>query len=78
MRYDEAKIFFRAELEKKFFRGYELVEVIHGIGTYTLRKMILDEIHQLDYVNIIDSHNPGSLLLELLVPEKSALRKYTS
>jgi len=77
MRYEEARIFFRAELEKFFFRGFELVEVVHGVGTYTLRNMILDEIHNLDYVNIIDSHNPGSLLLELLVPDKSALKKYT-
>jgi len=77
MRYEEAKNFFRAELEKYFFRGFELVEVVHGIGTYTLRNMIIDEISNLDYVNIIDSHNPGSLLLELLVPDKRTLRKFT-
>ena len=77
MRYDEAKIHFRSELEKYFFRGIEVVEVVHGIGTYTLRNMILDEINQLDYVNIIESHNPGSLILELLVPDKSTLKKYT-
>lgn len=77
MGYVDAKRFFRAELEKSFFRGQELVEVVHGIGTYTLRKMILEEINTLDYVNIIESHNPGSLLLELLVPDKSTLKRFT-
>lgn len=77
MRYEEAKIFFREELEKYFMKGVEVIEVIHGIGTYALRNMIIDEIKMLDYVKIIDSQNPGSILLELLVPEKNFLRQIT-
>ena len=78
MRYHEAKSYFRTELEKYFYRGCEVVEVVHGIGTYTLRNMILEEIKHLDYVNIIESSNPGSLLLELLVPENNVIKKITS
>ncbi|MDH4199009.1 MAG: Smr/MutS family protein [Spirochaetia bacterium] len=75
MRFTEAKLHFRNELEKCFYFGDRFVEVIHGIGTYTLRNMVIDEVGKLDYVSIIESYNPGSLILELDVPEQSFLNK---
>jgi dsDNA-specific endonuclease/ATPase MutS2 len=77
MRYNDAKIHFRNEIEKFFFRGHQYIEVIHGIGTYTLRKMVLDEVININYVQIIENNNPGSLVLELQIPDINTLKKYT-
>lgn len=57
--------------------GYPVVEVVHGIGTYTLRKMILEEISLIEYATFRESANPGSLIVELDVPDPAILKKYT-
>lgn len=79
LRYEEARHTLLTSLEKYFSQGVREVEVIHGIGTYTLRKMVLAEIEKMDYVNVIPGilgENPGTLRLELLSPEEHILNSY--
>lgn len=77
LRYEEAKNVLLRELDRAFCAGYEEVEIIHGIGTYTLRKMAEQELKKLDYVDPIPAQmNPGSLVVRLLIPNKSELKKY--
>jgi len=76
LRYVEAQSHFLTELERAFMAGEAEVEVIHGIGTYALRKMVLKEIESIDYVEIIENHNPGALRLRILGPEPSMMKKY--
>ncbi len=76
LRYEEARSRFLTELDKAFMAGERHVEVIHGIGTYTLKKMVEKEVAALDYAEILESQNPGSTLLELLAPEPHILKQY--
>ena len=76
LRYSEAQSHFLVELERAFMSGEPEVEVIHGIGTYALRNMVLKEIKSIDYVEVIENHNPGSLRLRILGPEPSIMKKY--
>ncbi len=78
LHYEEAKQKFLTELDNAFFSGEPEVEVIHGVGTYTLRNMVLEQIKKISYVELSNNwnHNPGSLKLTLLVPEMSLLKKY--
>lgn len=79
MRFDEARNKLLSELDKHFFAGQPEVEIIHGIGNYVLRNMVLAELKKLDYVRIQDAGfhpNPGSLKVTLLGPEKSVLDRY--
>ncbi|MDH5720688.1 MAG: Smr/MutS family protein [Spirochaetia bacterium] len=80
MRFEEAKNKFLQEIEHCFARGIEFVEVIHGIGTYTLRNMVLNEINNIEYIELFNpleySMNPGSLKLVIKTPDKYTLYKY--
>ncbi|MDH5717982.1 MAG: Smr/MutS family protein [Spirochaetia bacterium] len=80
LRFQEAKEKFLREVEKAFINGIKEIEVIHGIGTYTLRKMVIEEVSKLDYADIDNSNiffsNPGSLRLLLFPPESHLLNKY--
>lgn len=76
LRYEEARSKLLSELEKAFMAGETCVEVVHGIGTYTLKKMVEKEVAQIDYVDILESQNPGSALLEVYPPEPHILRQY--
>ncbi len=70
--YLDAKKKLLEDIEYLFFRGHTRAKVIHGIGTYTLRKMVVKEISKIDYVKIIEnpfSNNLGELEIELLVPD---------
>ncbi|MCX7633151.1 MAG: Smr/MutS family protein [Turneriella sp.] len=78
MRYEEARSKLLAEIEKCFIAGIREVEIVHGIGSYVLRRMVEEELGKLDYVRIIKTPlaNPGVLRAELLVPEENILREY--
>lgn len=79
LRFEEARRKFLREIEQAFLAGESEVEVIHGIGTYTLRRMVEDEAGRLDYVYVQDTTghlNPGSVRLTLLSPGQDMLNKY--
>lgn len=79
MRFDEARNKLLADIEKFFFAGETEVEIVHGIGNYILRKMVIAELAKLDYVRINDSGfnpNPGSLKVQLLSPDPGILETY--
>ncbi len=79
MRFDEARNKLLSEIERLFFAGESEVEIVHGIGNYILRKMVLLELAKLDYVSISDSGfnpNPGSLKVKLLVPDPGVFNTY--
>ena len=77
MRYEEAKSFFVHEMESAFYEGIEEVKVIHGVGTYALRNMVLAEVEKVDYIEILPQmHNPGTIRLKLLVPDIELRKKY--
>jgi dsDNA-specific endonuclease/ATPase MutS2 len=81
MRFDEARNKLLSEIERFFFAGESEVEIVHGIGNYILRKMVLSELARLDYVTVNDSGfnpNPGSLKVKLLVPDPGMLSTYRS
>ena len=70
--YFDAKKKLLENIEALFFRGHTKAIIIHGIGTYTLRNMVIEEVSKLDYIKIINnplSDNPGQLEIELLVPD---------
>ena len=80
LRFEPARKKLLEEIDAAFMKGESMVEIIHGIGTYTLRTMVLDELEKVDYARILESdfhYNPGSMLIELLVPEQGILNKYT-
>lgn len=67
LRYQEAKNRLLHELDKAFANGYLEAEIIHGIGTYTLRKMVEEEIAKLDYVRPCSHQpNPGAYHVQFL------------
>ena len=80
LRFEDAKKKFLNEIEKCFARGVQYVEVIHGIGSYILRNMVIDEINKINYVELASDQdfntNPGSIKLIIRTPEKSILNKY--
>ncbi len=77
MNYEEAKAKLLHDIEKYFFAGVEEVKIIHGIGTYTLRKMVLESIAEIDHAQIIQNkfvfNDPGSIRIRLLVPDEELL-----
>jgi len=82
LRFSEAKDKFLKEIESCFAKGIDIVEVIHGIGTYTLRNMVIEEVKNLDYVDFLHepeiTFNPGSIKLVIQIPDKSRLNQYLS
>ena len=79
MRFDEARNKLLSEIEKFFFAGESEVEIVHGIGNYILRKMVITELAKLDYVRVEDSGfnpNPGSLKVRLLTPDPGIMKTY--
>lgn len=71
LKYHEAKDKLIKELEKHYHNGSSSVRVIHGIGTYTLRKMVIEEIKTIDYVEIqpdFFGEDQASLLLRIFSP----------
>lgn len=73
MRFEEARKKLLNEIESAFFNRYDYLEVIHGIGTYTLRKMVEAEAAKIDYIELVDDSfnlNPGTIKIRLLIPEK--------
>ncbi|HRP70750.1 MAG TPA: Smr/MutS family protein [Turneriella sp.] len=79
MHFEDAKHKLLSEIEHLFFEGVCEVEIIHGIGNYILRKMVIAELSKLDYVHLDENHfnpNPGSLRATLLVPDENLLERY--
>lgn len=79
MHYDEARQKLLSEIEHKFFAGEREVEIVHGIGNYILRKMAIQELEKLDYVQLPSASfnpNPGSLKVKLLVPDEGLMQRY--
>lgn len=78
LRYEEAKNLLHQELNKAFMEGFQEVEVIHGIGTGTLRKMVINEVNSLDYAEIHKEPglNPGSIRIKLFPPSSENLKKW--
>lgn len=79
LRYNEAKTKLLRELDKAFVNCESEVEIIHGIGTYTLRKMVETEIDKIEYAEIImhDARlNPGALRVKLLSVDPGIMKKY--
>lgn len=78
LRYEEARQKFLQEIEHAFYQGISEVEIIHGVGTYTLRNMLLKEIKRIDYISISNewNSNPGSLKVLLAVPDAGLMKKY--
>ena len=79
LRFEEARRKLLAEIESAFVNGVSLLEVVHGVGTYTLRRMVETEVEKLDYVRVRDNDfnaNPGTLKLEILLPEQNILKEY--
>ena len=79
MRFDEARNKLLSEIEQHFFAGESEVEIVHGIGNYILRKMVIAELAKLDYVRINSDNynmNPGSLKVTLLIPDAGLLDSY--
>lgn len=79
LRYEEARQKFLREIEHAFYKGIREAEIIHGVGTYALRNMVIKEIQSIDYVQISDewNPNPGSLKIILNIPDPGILKKYT-
>ncbi len=79
MRYDEARNKLLHDIESFFFQGVAEVEVVHGIGDYILRRMAEKELAALDYVKVIEGGfypNPGSMRVQLLIPDPGVLDSY--
>lgn len=81
MRFDKARGIFLNEIEKYFLQGEQEVHVLHGIGEYILRDMVIEECKKIDYVEVLSTPpgihpNDGILRLRILAPEKSVLDKY--
>lgn len=64
------------ELDAAFMAGEPEVEVIHGIGTHTLKTMVHDEVAKLDYISLLPSRNPGVTRLEIHGPDEHILKNY--
>ena len=77
LRFEDAKQKFLTELEQAFFKSHSQIEVLHGIGNYTLRDMVWNEIHKIDYADVRKHFfNPGISIIELHLPDEEILRKY--
>lgn len=77
--YDEARRKLLREIEQAFLEGVEEVEIIHGVGSYILAKMVREELAKISYVVPLDNslhYNPGACRYQLLVPSKESLRRY--
>ena len=77
LRYEEAKRLLIREIESFFYQGVEDVSIVHGVGDYILRNMVLQELAKIDYVQILEQahFNPGSLKVRLLIPPKEVLKR---
>lgn len=81
MRYEDAYHKLDREIQSAFLRGETLVEVIHGLGEGKLKQMTLDYVKNYDFLKIYDTSqfiqpNPGSTKIEILAPDKHALKKW--
>lgn len=81
MRIEKARSIFLKELERFFLAGEQEVHVLHGIGKYILRDMVVEECKKIDYVEILSTPdgirpNDGIMRLKILTPEKSLLDTY--
>ncbi len=75
---DRARAKLLHEIELYFARGYEKVKVIHGVGTYVIHNMVVEEIAKIDYVEHIQtplSFNDGELYIRLLIPKLQKLHQ---
>lgn len=73
MRRENAKNKFIDELEKHYSNREKEVKIIHGIGNYVLREMLLEEIKSINYVEIVEDffeESTASLLLKIHSPDK--------
>ena len=79
MHYNDAKNKLEREIHNAQFQGHRYVEIIHGIGTYTLRNMTVEYLQTLNFVKLLPEEsgfNPGSLKVELDIPDEQIRRKY--
>jgi len=80
-RYEEARTQFLSEMNKAFLEGETIVEVVHGIGTFALKNMVLNETEKLNFAKILTVYsekNPGITRIELFPPDKLSLLRYLS
>ena len=73
MRRENAKNKLIDELEKHYSNREKRVKIIHGIGNYVLREMLLEEIKTINYVEIVEDffeESTASLLLKIHSPDK--------
>ena len=82
LRYEDAKKKLLQEIESLFLKGAERVRIIHGVGEHILRKMAVQELSRLDYIEIIEDENIqkniGQLEIRLLLPDPELLRQLRS
>jgi len=76
LHYEEAKNILLSEIEKSFLSGEKEVEVVHGIGTYTIRNMILKEIEKISYVEFSRFKSDAVIVLKIDSPPEHILKKY--
>ena len=67
LHYEEAKEKFLNELDECFCQGITRVNVVHGVGEYILRKMVLKELENINYAeaDFFFDDNPGELNISL-------------
>lgn len=79
MRYEEARAKLLQEIEMAFADGIEILEIVHGIGSYTLAQMVKRECQKIPYLVLKEDlfyFNPGSVRYEVLIPHKDKLKTY--
>lgn len=75
----EARVILERELNQAFCAGENMVSVLHGIGTGTLKT--LTETYAADsglarVMTRAPGSNPGETQLEMLIPDQVVLKKY--
>ena len=80
LRYEEAKAVLMEELDRAFLDGEMRVHVLHGIGDGILKKMTIEVASSLSYTRVSKLEgvhsNPGVTAIDILIAERSLLRKY--
>lgn len=77
--YAEASCKLESELNEAFMNGESRVSVLHGIGSGELKRMTVEMANRLDFVRLMIGfpfeNNPGVTELEILVADRSFIRK---
>ena len=79
LRVAEARRTLLKELDAYFMKGINNVDIVHGVGTYTIRNMVREEITKIDYAVIVEDdyqQNYGITRVKLLCPSEDILKSY--